>query len=402
MAILLYLIGAISTVLFIINNLARTALRQKKLRLIEIGLLFFVVLMPTAALIVDNIEDANFDRVENLTLLLIIPLAIFHLGLIIVELFRPQRLRQSRGLMGIGAAILLVGASLSYASISTFAQLGTIEQNRRPTPVNSNDERDPCEVAVEQLIVTLVNDILDEVGLTVEEAFVVIEENPDQSIADLITANEGNPVTYTQELISTGQDAVRDLLARGCLTQAEAATFITGLPLAISPFIYDDLSVLLEQAPQQETDPNLSETEIAQTGEAAIAFLNQEPTPLPTITPTPTVTNTATPTVTRTPRPTLSPTATRERFVTSTPTLTATLPNPCLAIADFNVNMRDFPDLVESEVLITIPFESVITIFAPNDDRTWWFGQYENETGWLSAEFISLNTACNNLPARNP
>jgi len=401
----LFLIGAISAVLFIINNLARTALRQRTLKLSEIGLAFFVVLLTAAALVVNNLDDADFDILEQVTFLVVIPLVIVHIGLTIVELFRPQRLKHSRGLMGLGVALLLLIANASYNLISLNAQLSTVDQNIRPTPVNSLSQRDPCDVAFEQLFIGIFQQIATATGLTVEELFVAAEENPDISIALLVEENGGTAQGLIDEIILGVQTGLREeLLGRGCLNQVEATAAVAFLRSQIPGFINDDFSSLLQTFQQfapEEGEVVSLEDQVA-TREALIAFLEQEPTDLPTITPTSTPSRTPTPTPTRTPRATLSPTPTVPRFVTSTPTLTPTLPNPCIASADFNVNMRDFPDLEDSNVLLTIPFDSTITIYAPNEDRTWWYGLYEGETGWISAEFITLTNACNDLPPRQP
>ncbi len=405
MELSLFLIGAIATVLFIINNLARTALRQRTLKLSEIALAFFVVLLPAAALVVNNLDEADFDVLEQITFLIVIPLVILHIGLTIVELFRPQRLKQSRGLLGLGTALLLIIASASYNLISLNAQLGTVDQNVRPTPVNSLSQRDPCAVAFEQLFIGIFQQIADATGLTVEGLLTAAEEDPSISIALLVEDNGGDPQQLIDEVISNTQTVIReDLLARGCLTQVQATGAIALLRGQIPGFITDDFSTLLqtfEQFAEDEGEVVSPEDQVA-TREALVAFLEQEPTELPTITPTLTPSRTPTVTPTRTPRATLSPTPTVPRFVTATPTLTPTLPTPCIASADFNVNMRDFPDLEEGEIILTIPFEATITIYGPNDDQSWWFGLYEGETGWISTEFISLTQACFDLPPREP
>lgn len=405
MELSLFLIGAISAVLFIINNLARTALRQRTLKLSEIGLAFFVVLLPAAALVVNNLDTADFDILEQTTFLIVIPLVIVHIGLTIVELFRPQRLKQSRGILGIGAAILLIIATSSYNLVSLNAQLSTVDQNIRPTPVNSLSQRDPCDVAFEQLFIGIFQEIATATGLTIEELFVAAEDNPDISIAVLVEENGGNPQQLIDDIIFGVQTGLReDLLGRGCLNQVEATAAIAFLRGQIPGFITDDFSSLLQTfqqfAPQEGEVVSLEDQ--AATREALVAFLEQEPTELPTITPTSTPSRTPTVTPTRTPRATLSPTPTVPRFVTSTPTLTPTLPNPCIASADYNVNMRDLPDLEEGDVLLTIPFDSTITIYGPNEDQTWWYGLYDGETGWISAEFITLTNACSDLPPRQP
>lgn len=403
MEFFLFLIGAIATVLFIVNNVARTAMRQREIKFSEITLGFFVVLMPAVALIQDNLENPAFDALEQATFLLIIPLTILSFGLTIVESFRPQRLKFSRGIFGIGLAILLAFSAFSYNFLSLTAELSALERNVRPTPVNITDGRDPCEVAFEAIFLQLINDIIDATGLSVEELLIRIENDPTLSISTLVEENGGEPIPLIRQSIEDVTTGVRDLLTRGCIEQGAATAFISGAPLLIPRFFTDDFASLLELANQQGADievEELNQTQVAETRIAIVNFLEREPSPLPTITPTYTPSRTPTPTVTRTPRPTESSTPTRVRFVTDTPTATATLPNPCIATTSFNVNMRDFPDLEDTEVLIVIPFETVITVFAPNEDGTWWYAQYENEVGWISDEFIRTTSACNDLPPR--
>ncbi|MEO1163322.1 MAG: hypothetical protein AAFV98_06015 [Chloroflexota bacterium] len=417
MAFLFYILAAISVVLFILNNLVRTAMRLHELRLVEIGTVFFFVIFAATALLLDNADRTRFDQLETLMLLLIIPLTIFHIGLTIVELFRPQRLKQSRGLLGLGAAVLLGIATLSYSIISDRAQLAAIDQNRIPTPINSLSERDPCAIAVEQLGLSLINQLLDEAGITIEEVLNFTEEDLDQSAADLIEANGGDPVAYSETLITSLEDSIEDLVARGCLNADQATTITQGFTLPLSPFylpriVESDFSLILalleDQNPQTEdVVDELSETEAALAQGTIIAFVNQEPTPTATITPTATATVTSTPTATRTPRPTLSATPSREPFSTSTATATATLPTPCLATTDFNVNLRDYPSLEETEVLVTIPFGSSLTVYNPNPEGTWWYVGYRTESnddliGWVSDEFITVSPACADLPEREP
>jgi uncharacterized protein YraI len=92
-------------------------------------------------------------------------------------------------------------------------------------------------------------------------------------------------------------------------------------------------------------------------------------------------------------------TPTRYQFVTRTPLPTATLPDPCLALANFNLNLRSLPE-ADAEVLATIPFNNTITLFGRSSDSDWWFGEYEGTSGWVKGEFLSLSTSCNTLPER--
>jgi hypothetical protein len=121
------------------------------------------------------------------------------------------------------------------------------------------------------------------------------------------------------------------------------------------------------------------------------------PSATPTQTPSPTVS--ATPTLTRTPRPTATASPTRFVFVTRTPEPTATLPNPCLARTLYNVNLRADPSL-DAAVVMTIPFDITVTLFSRTEDSLWWFGEYDDQAGWLKAEFLDLSASCAALPPR--
>jgi len=399
--------AAASAVLFIINNLARTALRHREISRRELTLAFFVTLLGAVALIIDNRSDAQLSFLEEAMFLLIIPMIIIHIGLTVVELARPQRLRRSRGIFGIGIAILLLIANLSYSFIALQAELNAVEQNIRPTPVNSLSQRDPCDVAFESIFRNIIVDITTDIGLEFDELLARVEADPTISIADLVEANGGSADEFISDATTDVITAIRDLLARGCIEPGQATAIIIGAPALVNQFLRSDFQSLLEMANQGGGDEEaslieLSEADIAATNDAFRSFIEQRPSPLPSITPTYTPSRTPTATVTRTPRPTDSPTPTRERFSTATPTLTATLPNPCLATANFNVNLRDYPDLEASNVLLTIPYEASFPIYAPNEEQTWWYGQYEGEAGWISSEYIRLASNCYELPPRRP
>jgi hypothetical protein len=136
---------------------------------------------------------------------------------------------------------------------------------------------------------------------------------------------------------------------------------------------------------------------VAAADEATEEVETDEPTFTPTTTLTPTWTST--PTATRI-QPTLTPTATRFRFSTRTPVPTATLTNPCVALTLYNVNLRAEPD-TESDLVATIPFNLSVLLYGRNDDSTWWFGEYEGQSGWLNGEFLTLSASCSDLPERN-
>lgn len=133
-----------------------------------------------------------------------------------------------------------------------------------------------------------------------------------------------------------------------------------------------------------------------------VAQIQTTPTsegPTATATLTATTTHTPTATITRTPRPTGTATATPFVFVTSTPLPTATLPQPCLALTRFNVNLRAAPD-ENAAIEQTIPFDNTIALYGHSQDLVWWYGDFDGKQGWIKAEFLSLTTSCDRLPVK--
>mgnify|MGYP001062214606 CR=1 FL=1 len=133
------------------------------------------------------------------------------------------------------------------------------------------------------------------------------------------------------------------------------------------------------------------ETEAATEAVGATATLQATGTP----------TSTRTPTATRTPRPTATATPTRERFRFDTPTPepTPTLPNPCIGLVLYNLRLRVEPDH-EAETLLTIPYDTTITIYGRNADSSWWYVIYDDQTGWVDGEFMEVSSSCADVPVQ--
>jgi hypothetical protein len=136
-------------------------------------------------------------------------------------------------------------------------------------------------------------------------------------------------------------------------------------------------------------------------------FTWQAPTlALPTmaVTPTPAairtlITPTSDATITRTPTaiPSLTPTPTITVIPTRTiPTATPTLPVACEATTRENVNLRSGAGTT-FERLATIPQGSRIEVEArtETDSGEWLRIRYNDQQGWISAEFARLDEGCN-------
>lgn len=411
MQFVFFIFGAAAALLFIINNLARTALRQRRITFLELLLAFFVLVMPLVALLLDNQTVARFDQLEQATLLIIIPLTIISIGITVVEAF-IKGLRYSRGIFGIGIALLLLIATGVYNFLSLNNQLSNQSLQVVPTPVNSQQTGDPCQRAFLNFFFGALELSEAQTGLSSVELINLFFEGADTSLRDLVEANGNSATPLTITLIEYVETGVQDLLALECLPQEQAVLAISQSRLLARTIVTTNFSSLGNLfGGGDDVTEGVAAAAAAEEGTATVEALqatvvalaeNPDQFALPTATITATPTLSPTPTFTRVPRATASATPTRPRFNTATPTLTPTLPNPCLASASFNVNMRDFPDLEDSNVLIVIPFEEAFSVFGPNADQTWWYGRYQDEAGWVSAEFIRLTAPCFDLPVRQP
>lgn len=271
MSLLLTAAGGIFALIYIINAIIQTVRHKTRIGFIQTWLAFLVVLLPLAGLVNNRLSENPVPLERTLSLAIAAGLILLSVLVMLVELRRAERLKQSRGLLGIGAGALIAIAVFSVPVIADYA-------------------------------------------------FTVVQPTP------------------TPLVIVAGSDAA--------ITEA-----VEG---------------------EQST-----------------------PTPFPTPTPT------GTPTLTPTRRPTAVTTATptRYQFVTRTPPPTPTLPNPCLALVNFNLNLRTQPE-ADAEVLATIPYNNTITLFGRSADSIWWYGDYEGEAGWVKGEFLTLSTSCDLLPER--
>jgi hypothetical protein len=408
-----FIVGAIVALGLILNNVIRTMLRHKRIRRVEGVLVFMVFGLLGVGLLVDNLRNARFDLQEQLTFLVLIPTLIIHIGITILELTRPQGLKQSRGLFTLGMTVLLIVATLSFNVVSLVVEQSSTAVARRPTPVNvTPDFADPCSQAAIASSATsrFFALISQETGLDREELVDAFSEDGTVSVATLVEQNGRDPEQLVELLKAYVDELLLGLVADECIPPIARPLALTQIEPIVEDAVYNDFDTLIQGfaalgggGDNTTITGTPSSADLDATRRALIAQIPTEDT-RPTATPslTPTATLTPTPTITRTPLPTLSPTPTRERFVTATALPTATLPNPCLATADFNVNMRDFPSTTESAILQNIPFGENLAVYAPNDDQTWWYGEYNGIAGWVSDEFISVTRACLSLPARKP
>jgi len=120
----------------------------------------------------------------------------------------------------------------------------------------------------------------------------------------------------------------------------------------------------------------------------------------PTLAPSPTRTFTPPPTPTvatlsPTPPPTATPT--RAHYSTRTPVPSATVGVACSALVNYNLNLRAAPN-TDSAILAVIPFGSTVAVAGRSEDGGWWVVDYNGRWGWVSGEYITIESRCQDAP----
>jgi hypothetical protein len=390
--LLLLAVGGLLTLLFIIDVLVRTIRRSERLGVWEVRLAFFVALIPLSALIVNQWNGAADDRVETDTRWLALILIGFSLVILIAEIFRPQRLRQSRGIFGVGIGILLLIASVTVPFIAIYTSLSVSNAVVLPTPINNTPQTaQPNEDPVAQTLDVVIGLIGDHTGL--DKATITARVEAGATVAQLVEASHGDLNTLIDQISKAVSDQIPAWVADCHISRTQGALLLLGMKPLITWAVNNDLNALADRL--RETTQATREP-----GDTNCPSTLPPNADTPTLTaPAHTPTATATSTPSHTPRPTPSPTATRQPYVSRTPTFTPTLPNPCLAVMNYNVNLRAAPD-PKAQVITTIPYQTAVTVWGRNAESTWWFALYNDQAGWINAQFITLSASCASLPVR--
>jgi uncharacterized protein YgiM (DUF1202 family) len=166
-----------------------------------------------------------------------------------------------------------------------------------------------------------------------------------------------------------------------------AATFVA--PLA---------PTLLAPPPVSASVPNgASEPEAAST-QVALAPTNTPNTVILQLSATPTRPPSATPTPTNTPYVLVSSTPGATEADSGEADSATTI--VCSALVNWNLNLRSGPGLDYSR-LLTIPYNTSLSLTARDETATWWYTTYQNESGWVSGEYVTLTGECTDLPVRD-
>ncbi len=388
MGLLLIAFGGIFALLFVANALLQTLRRRHRIGFWHTALAFLAVLLPVAGLVIANLNPEPNALVGRASLALAGALLLSGLALSLLELFRPERLRASRGVFAAGAGVLLLVASFSVPFTAAYTLLSlpptptlpaAVAARGTPTlmPLSASDEEQARAVFREVLRI-----IADQAGMQPETVAVRLDQG--DTVAELISANGGDLDRVVSAIADVMRQQIRLLAAEGRINAVQAALALSQMEniirLAVNRRFEDSrLAAFLSGAP--------------------IATASAGPA-LPTLTPTPTITSTATATATpsRTPAPPTA-TPTRWQYATRTPTPTATLPAPCLALTLYNLNLRAAPSR-DAALQLTIPYNTTLLVYGRTADSGWWFVEYDGRTGWVDSQYVQAASACAALPVR--
>jgi hypothetical protein len=379
--------------LFMLNQIIQTIRRQTRIGFVHTLLAFLVVLVALAALITNTTSSQEQPIVQLAAPGIAGVVIIVGLIVTLLELRRPERLKQSRGVLSMGVGVLLLIASFSVPFTAAYIQLST---QPSPTPTAGVVAAAPTSAAspptqsgadmARDVFRAVLKVISDQTGLDADT--IVKRLDAGDTIAQIVKEKGGNLDVVVKGVSDAMSAQVRQLSAAKRMNPIEAALALSQMEtivrLGVNRNLKDSrLGDFLKSGAESTAEA------IAAAPTAIAAATTVTDTPQPTFTPT----------STRTPRPTDSATATRFTFVTSTPLPTATVPDPCLALTKFNVNLRAKAD-PKADVVATIPFNSSVALFGRSEDSVWWYARYADQTGWLKGEFLTLTAQCDKLPVK--
>lgn len=407
--IILIAIGIASAVLYLLITLVRTIRRAEKISFWETLLVYLAVLSPLSGVVLASMNGVPDSLISFVALVFGAAFAIIGLIFALAELRRPQRFKQSRGLLALGAGVLLSISSVAVPAASAYLSVpiseGTaVAQDSAPENASTTADLDEAQrQRFQTLFANLFSIISDETGLDIDGILSSLDEG--KTVAQLITDNGGNVENVVDRLTLLLVEEIQGAARRGEITRMQAASGILFAESGVRIAVNNDIRTLQQIGSRNPGDATFTPMP---EGESFFTFLTTTPMPqqvaqqatsTPSPPPTNTVIPTLTPSATRTPQPTPTATNTRVLYASPTPTLTPTLPNPCVALMSYNVNMRAEPSL-DAELVVTIPFETAISVYGRSEDGEWWFAEYEGDAGWVKDEFVRVTSACESLPVR--
>ncbi len=305
-------------------------------------------------------------------------LAAISLIVLIAELFRPQRLKGSRGILGLYSAVLLLIAAFAVPFMGAYvavqavavptavaaaptnpaanAEIGATAETSASTPEPQSDGQ------TAQLFKAISAVVVDEID--VDPGIVTDALQNGTPLAQIVTENGGSVDHVIDAITEIMRASVRELAARGEINAFQAALALSQMPNLIRLAVNSDLNAFAARLSGATPDPNMTPTALFAFATADSAT-SAAPVPTATHQPKRQSSPTASPTHTSPPpsaSPTPTPSATRFHYSTRTPTPTFTAVTPCLASVEYNLRLRSAPE-TDSETLAVIDYGTTVELY---------------------------------------
>lgn len=405
MSLLLLAAGAFFAVIFIVNSVIQTIRRASKVGYWDIQLAFLVTLVSAAAVLFNYWGDAPDAQLDVWALMLGGAFAAISLVLTLIEVFRPQRLRGSRGIMGLFSGALIAASALGIPFVAAYFALQSDLPTVAPTQVAQADVTAEASAEAPSRGAALFFAIRDAIRQEIEVEDQVITEALEAGtpLSEIVTGNGGDINVVIGAITLAMETWVREGIALGEINQLQGALLLSQLENIVRLAVNSDINRFAERFGRATPAPG-------ETQESVFGVVSPHPTTPPAMTrpaetPAPSATITASPAPTETDMPpsatrTPSPSRTRLQFSTRTPapTLTPTEALVCQATTTNNLRLRAAPSQ-DAETLLTIPSNSVIFLSGRDDASLWWQTEFDGQAGWVLGEFLLLSAACPALPA---
>jgi hypothetical protein len=396
--------SALFALLLVLNNLVKALTRAEKVGFFDTLLAFMTAGLAVAALVA-AFTVQPYDQ-DIITLALVFALALAGLSLVVMlaEVFRPQRLRGSRGLLGVFAGLLIALSTVTVPFAATYFELSADAQPAgvAVAPEATEPAQTIAQSQAEELFKAIRDILADEIAL--DEVAVFQQLDQGVPLARIIRENGGDIERVVERLSAILSDSLRDAAERGEIGRIQAALFLSQMDNFVRLAVSSNLNELGARfggpTPTGTRRSLLSLLTPSPGAPQAGGSASPQPTDTarpPTSTRTPVPSETLTPSATPSPAPTRTATATRFVYSTSTPTPTPTDVTPCIGSVNYNLRLRAAPSQ-DSETLLVIPFGTSIEIVGRNGDATWWQTRYDGQSGWVDGQFVSASAACASMP----
>jgi hypothetical protein len=356
-------LGALCLVIFLARSLLKLRKGAAPIRLLDTLLVFGMALLPSAAVTLNSLAtqpDQALNRAGLGAAGLVVGCGLL---VLLLEIIRKQRnLAQSRGLLGVGTGLLLALSVLIVPPGFAEANLQLIATSLEAAP-----QSDPAGAQS-----VFIHAFAGATGFPAEEVQGRITSG--ESFKKLITESGKETGLVAMRVKAELRQQIQQAATDGLITQDRYNRVNGSLDLAVAWALNDQLPPAVLQ--------RLLNIGASQSDTTTVARVFP-----PTNTPAPS------PTLTRTPRPTSTATSTPYLYASLTPTFTPAPLDPCPGKVSKNLNLRAAPD-VNSARLLTIPYDSTVSIFARSADSLWLAVQYDNQKGWVSQDYVTPDASC--------